>query len=224
MTSLVSRMATLQAPTIVSRLVRSTSSSIDLTTPGNETYGSLTLGGYDASRLTPNDVTFTLSSVDTHDLVVGVQSISYSDSKTDEIPLLAYGDGRLALIDSTLPNIWLPVPACDAFAEAFGLTFDSLNLIYIINNTMHDANLKNNASVTFQLGNFVTGGATVNITLPYASFDLNLTTNYPNILNTTAYFPLRQAQDSTQYTLGRAFLQEAYVDYPSHHVRIWSRD
>ena len=74
---------------------------------------------------------------------------------------------------------------------------------------MHDANIKNNASVTFQLANFVTGGNYVNITLPYSSFDLNLTTNYPDILNTTAYFPLRQAQDPSQYTIGRAFLQEA---------------
>lgn len=181
----------------------------------NETYGSLTLGGYDASRFITNDVSFSLSTVEEHDLVVGLQSITYSDSNTEGSPLISYGDGFLALIDSTLPNIWLPLSACDAFATAFGLTFNSLKLIYIINSTMHDANIKNNASVTFQLGNLDTGGAVVNITLPYASFDLNFTTNDPNVSNTTAYFPLRQAQQNTQYTLGRAFLQEAYliVDY-----------
>ena len=195
---------------------------MDLTTSGNRTYGSLTLGGYDASRFIANDVTFSLSSIETHDLVVGIQSISFSDSKTDDLPLISYGDGVNALIDSTLPDIWLPVSACEEFSAAFGLTFNELKLIYTINDTMHAANLKNNASVTFRLANFVTGGAYVNITLPYESFDLNLTTNYPDILNTTAYFPLRQAQDvSTQCTLGRAFLQESCVDYPRRDLRIW---
>ncbi|KAK6430696.1 hypothetical protein LTR95_013146 [Oleoguttula sp. CCFEE 5521] len=38
-------------------------------------------------------------------------------------------------------------------------------------------------------------------------FDLNMTVGY----TTEPYFPLKRAQNSTQYTLGRVFLQEAYV-------------
>jgi hypothetical protein len=173
---------------------------------GNKT-ASLTLGGYDASRLIENDVSFTLSSIETHDLVVGIQSITFSDSNTADVPLMPYGNGVLAFIDSTLPNLWLPQPGCDAFAQAFGLKFDDVHQSYAINDTMHDTNVKNNAIVTFQLGNFVTGGKTVNITFPYASFELTAT----NIINnkTTRYFPLRQADGPARYTLGRAFLQEA---------------
>jgi hypothetical protein len=175
----------------------------------NQTEGSLTFGGYDASRFIPNDVSFSLGNIDTRDLLVGLQSITFSNSTTHDQPLLPYGNGVLAFIDSTLPEIWLPVNACDAFAQYFGLEFNQIHLYYGINETMHEANIKQNASVTFQLGNYVTGGATAQITLPYASFDLNSTALIAG--NTTRYFPLRQALQSDQYTLGRAFLQEAYV-------------
>ncbi|MCJ1250960.1 hypothetical protein MMC30_008190 [Trapelia coarctata] len=180
---------------------------------GDKSFASLTLGGYDASKLVPNDVSFSLAGIATHDIVVGIQSVTFSNSKTTEMPLMAYGSGILAFIDSTLPNLWLPTPVCDAFAEAFGLTFVGLKLYYTINDTMHDANIQQNASVTFQLGNFVTGGNTVNITIPYSSFDLNSTALISG--NSTRYFPLRQANTPDQYTLGRVFLQEAFlsVDY-----------
>lgn len=176
--------------------------------PENRT-ASLTLGGYDASRLIPNDVSFTLASIETHDLVVGIQSITFSSSNTADVPLMPYGNSVLAFIDSTLPNLWLPRAVCDAFAQQFGLIFDAVHLLYTVNDTMHDANVKNDVHVTFQLANFITGGNSVNIIFPYASFDLNSTTLATN--KTTRYFPLRQADGLVQYTLGRAFLQEAYV-------------
>jgi hypothetical protein len=66
----------------------------------------------------------------------------------------------------------------------------------------------------------------VNITLPYDAFDLQL--SYPYLPNTTYadpskyYFPLRQAANETQYVLGRAFLQEAYLitDYERNNFSI----
>ncbi|CAL8584356.1 hypothetical protein XPA_009958 [Xanthoria parietina] len=48
----------------------------------------------------------------------------------------------------------------------------------------------------------------VDIILPYASFDL--IAKPPLLPNATSYFPLRRGNDS-QITLGRAFLQEAYI-------------
>ncbi|MCJ1396865.1 hypothetical protein MMC11_000055 [Xylographa trunciseda] len=182
---------------------------------------SLTLGGYDASMFVPNDVSFGLSQVDTRDIVVGLQSISFSSSNTTETPLLEYGSGFLTFIDTTLPNIWLPENVCNAFAQAFGLQYDALHLRYTINDTMHDANIKAKASATFQLANFVTGGSSVNITLPYSSFDLTLSP--PQVTNATRYFPIRQANEGAeQYTLGRAFLQEAYltVDYGNQNFSV----
>ncbi|RAL66809.1 hypothetical protein DID88_007592 [Monilinia fructigena] len=66
----------------------------------------------------------------------------------------------------------------------------------------------------------------VNITLPYAAFDW--WAEYPLVQNATRYFPLKRASDSSQITLGRVFLQEAYLiaDYErsqfSIHQRNWS--
>ncbi|KAL8646490.1 MAG: hypothetical protein Q9226_006829 [Calogaya cf. arnoldii] len=73
--------------------------------------------------------------------------------------------------------------------------------------------VKQNAEVTFKLGTSLNGGDTVSITLPYASFDLE--TGPPFVKSRRKYFPLRRAKDETQFTLGRAFLQEAFitVDY-----------
>jgi hypothetical protein len=72
-----------------------------------------------------------------------------------------------------------------------------------------------NPNVTFTLGNQLTGGPTVDIVLPYASFDLRISAPLYN--GNTTYFPLRPAPNDQTYTLGRVFLQEAYVtaDYNS---------
>jgi hypothetical protein len=67
-----------------------------------------------------------------------------------------------------------------------------------------------NPVLTFMLGNTVDGGQTVSIDLPYNAFDLQA--DYPIYPNATNYFPLRRASNDTQYTLGRVFLQEAYVN------------
>ena len=171
------------------------------------TTGSLTLGGYDASRFKPNDVSFTFEPNVNRDLVVGLQSISFSDSATSNMPLLPTGSGILALIDSTIPDLWLPAEVCSEFEKAFGISLDPIHSLYIVNDTQHEQLLKQNASVTFQLGNSVDGGSTVDVVLPYESFDLVI--GPPLLPNTTRYFPLHQASASSQYTLGRILLQEA---------------
>jgi hypothetical protein len=84
--------------------------------------GSLTLGGYDASRFTPNNLTFPFSTDDSRILTVGIQTIMASNTLRGVMSLLPVG--ILALIDSTVPEIWLPEAACTIFEQAFGLQFD----------------------------------------------------------------------------------------------------
>ena len=115
----------------------------------------------------------------------------------------------LALVDSTVPHIWLPEQSCKAFEKAFGITHDVGSDLYLINDTIHDALLKRDASISFQLSNTRNGGPAVNITLPYASFDLNVTGTVPYVRSPSRYFPLRRAQSDSQYTLGRTFFQES---------------
>lgn len=167
--------------------------------------GSLILGGYDQSRLVPNPLSISFAPDNDRDLVVGVQSIKATDQDGNSISLLS--KGILAYVDSTIPYIYLPLSACQAFEKAFDLTWDEDRELYLVNDTLHEKLLAKNASTTFTIGNGVSGGQTVDITLPYASFDL--IAEYPLVKNRTNYFPLKRAANDTQFTLGRTFLQEA---------------
>lgn len=167
--------------------------------------GQLVFSGYDTSRFTENGVSFTMAEDVTRDLVVGLQSISFSGS-TSAILLSSPID---IYIDSTDPNLWLPDEAVDAFEKAFNLTLDSASGLYLMDATQREALRNAKPQVTFRLSDVRSGGDTVAITLPYEAFDL--TAEYPLVPSTSYYFPLKRANSSAQYTLGRVFLQEAYV-------------
>lgn len=139
----------------------------------------------------------------TRDLVVILQSINYSGSTSATL----LSEPIDIFIDSTDPNLWLPEDVCDAFEEAFGLAIDDKTGLYLVNETHHNTLLDSDAEVTFRLSDVNSGGETVRIVLPYAAFDL--AAQYPLVDNTSYYFPLKRAANSTQYTLGRTFLQEA---------------
>ena len=133
-----------------------------------------------------------------------MQGITYSAGKT-QTSLLS--EGVLAQVDSTVPYLWLPQSVCTAFEDAFGIVWDPIHALYLVNDTLHETLLKENPSVVFQLANGISGGPSVNITLPYASFDLQV--EYPLVKSPTKYFPLQRAADDSAVTLGRTFLQEA---------------
>ena len=169
----------------------------------NKALGSLTLGGYDTSKFVPNDLTFAFNAADNRDLVVNIQQISFATSSTTKslsttsIP---------AFVDSTIPYFYLPLNICQQFESAFGITWDDQVQAYLVNDTLHTQLQNQNATVTFTLTNS-SSTHSVNISLPYAAFDLTAT--YPLLTNSSGYFPLMRASNATQYTLGRAFLQEA---------------
>ena len=167
--------------------------------------GSLTLGGYDESRFTPNPHSFTFAPDNDRDLVVGIQSITFSIPNGTTTSLLP--NGILSYVDSTIPYIYLPLEACKAFEKAFNLEYNATTELYPVSNSLRADLLAQNASITFTLGDDVNGGQAVNITLPYGSFDLLATS--PVVGDNTRYFPLKRAVNDTQYTLVRTFIQEA---------------
>jgi hypothetical protein len=189
-----------------------------LTTSGNgDTFGSLTIGGYDRSRFVQHDGSWLIDG--TNNLAVQLESISMTTAGTSQgllpTPIITY-------IDSSLPYIWLPKEACLLFEVAFGLEWDDTSQLYLVNDTLHQTLVQQNASLTFNLGG-MTGGSSsnVDITLPYAAFDLTAST--PLVTNTTRYFPLKRAANSTQYLMGRTFFQEAFViaDYERRNFSIF---
>ena len=172
---------------------------------------SLVLGGYDASKLVPaQNTSFGIESYG--QLLVNLQSITTETaSNSTLLPL-----NLTAKLDSGLSEIWLPPVACNLFENVFGIEFNSEVQRYLVNETLHNQLLSENASVSFSLLTGPSQPYTVNISLPYASFDLVLASQdlqpgspIPN--RTQRYFPLRRGDspDTTTYTLGRTFLQEA---------------
>lgn len=167
------------------------------------------MGGYDQNRFVANNVTIPMAPDNERDLLVYINGIGAADSANNVynslLPTAVY-----AFIDSTVAEIWLPMDACYAFEKAFGLSFDNTTQLYFVSDAQHSSLLKINPNITFA----ISGGPglqSVQITLPYSAFDQVAKSPYQGLTNDQKYFPLRRAVNDTQYTLGRTFLQEAYL-------------
>ncbi|KAL9593223.1 MAG: hypothetical protein Q9219_007639, partial [cf. Caloplaca sp. 3 TL-2023] len=170
-------------------------------------FGSLTLGGLDAARFHPNNVSFDLASDISRDLVVGMQSITSKESNGSTHLLLP--SPHFTFLDSTIPYIYLPLEACELFERVYGLVWNTTYKMYIVDDALHDDLATRNPDFRFEIGNSMTGGPTIEIKLPYVSFDLSYQPKVGS--DPIRYFPIQRAANDTQLTLGRAFLQEAYL-------------
>lgn len=182
------------------------------------TPASLTFGGYDANRGNNADggqdvLTVPMNAdpaVADGDLLIEVRGVGIGGVKPDAS--FVGGLPVTAVVDSLVPDMFLPDAACDYFEKQLGLVWDSPSRRYFINQTQHEKLLNLNSSISIALG--IPGGdrtASTTITLPYAAFDLNLTwpLNYIMGNATRRYFPLVRV--NRDYYLGRAFLQEVYL-------------
>ena len=186
---------------MTSSQVTDSDSSADITD------GFLILGGQDTASYISNNVQFSFAPDANNYLSVAIQSIT-SNTNGKSATLL---DGVIqVLVDSTIAEMWLPQSACNAFRDAFGLTFSPTNKLYLINDTAHDTNLKNNPTVSIKIANIPTASESVTISFQYKAFaQPYYDTNNPSY--SKRYFPIRLATDPIQFTLGRVFLQEAVL-------------
>ena len=148
---------------------------------------------------------------------------------SDSVKLLDYESDGLYTIDSSTPYLWLPASVCLQFEKALGLTYDERIELYTFagNPAQHEVLLDWNMTFNFMLADLPGSSKVISLNLPYAAFDLQLTYPFPGLNLTQGsgpmnYFPLRKAANSTQYTIGRAFLQETYltVDYERNNFSI----
>jgi hypothetical protein len=192
----------------------------------------------DTNRFEPNGVSFALApqqvpvvALNAITVKADPLSTSTSDPRWAKNPstLLGAADANLFTIDSSTPYLWLPETVCEAFAQAFGLTYNETLELYTFegNTTAHDTLVNWNMTFTFTLADLPQSTHSIDITLPYDAFDLQLSYPYPRLwANSTSpavnYFPLKRAANDTQYTLGRSFLQEAYltVDYERNNFSV----
>ena len=200
---------------------------------------SLVLGGFDANRFESHDITFDLDPnqspvVALNEITVTAQPLLSSNVSvrwsSNPMKLLGLGGTNLFTIDSSTPYLWLPEAACLEFERALGLTYDDSVELYTFgsNSTQHEVLADLNMTFHFTVADLPGSSNSVSLSLPYEAFDLQLSYPYPGLKATqssppTNYFPLRKAANHTQYTLGRAFLQETYlkVDYERHNFSVF---
>ncbi|KAK6435141.1 hypothetical protein LTR95_008679 [Oleoguttula sp. CCFEE 5521] len=173
----------------------------------NKSPASLTLGGYDSNRFNPTNLSIAMNVDNSRPLQIALQKVQARGNTGGDVDLLP--EGTFHFVDSTIPHIWLPQDAVNAFVSTFGLSYDSNTDLFLINDTMRQRNLQSMPTLYFSFGASLSGGATQTISLPYSAFDLQA--GYPFYENATNYFPIRVAHNDTQYTIGRTFFQEAYV-------------
>jgi hypothetical protein len=176
----------------------------------------LILGGSNLGRYSPNNISFQLDANQEPTVNLGGLTVSATGSAP-------WGPGKESLmlepalmqIDSTTPFIWLPEETCRQFERALGLTWNSTTNLYLLNNeTVHNTLVQLNLTFAFSLSPEAGSSDEVVIEVPYTSLDLEISFPYVNTTSFVKYFPIKRATES-QYTLGRAFLQNAYlvVDY-----------
>ncbi|KAL1625497.1 hypothetical protein SLS56_007319 [Neofusicoccum ribis] len=166
-------------------------------------FGSLTLGGYDSARFDNTSQTVAkFAGDDERDLTVLVNEITTNVSSE---PLVSQSIAMM--IDSTVPYLYLPDFAYKAFETAFNLEWNSTLQLYIMDATTHDALVDQNPEISFNVGS----SDPIIIRFPIQAFLLNA--SFPLVPGNQSqyYFPIKRANDTDQYTLGRVFLQEAYV-------------
>lgn len=195
---------------------------------------SLTLGGYDANRFEPHDVQFSLNAT-TRQPDVLIRSITASVSDTGRAPtawstssllLSSFNESMTATIDSSTPYLWLPPTVCDRFADALNLTWNETLGLYVFsdNDNLERYRSAPDLSFTFTLssldnrnnfGSPTNMSGIVNITVSSNAFIQSLQYPFENLIEYGApaipYFPLKRAEEGTRLTIGRSFLQEAYL-------------
>jgi hypothetical protein len=193
------------------------------------------LGGIDLNRFVPNDISFDLASGFQPVIAINAISVSSNPLSTaatkptwSQSTLQQSAQAELYTIDTSTPFLWLPEKVCDAFAQSLNLTYNQTLQLYLYSNGTDPSALTDwNLNFTFTLADLPGSSKSLDISLPFNAFNHQLSFPFP-ALNATYgspavnYFPIRKAANNTQYTIGRVFLQEAYlaVDYERNNFSI----
>lgn len=183
---------------------------------------SLWIGGYDQSRVLGTisaqsyDVESYLFAIDLLDMGIGVDHGDSPFSYSKREGILAEANPSLSnalsvVMNPAAPYLAFPNSTCTAIVKdlpviynaKYGLYFwdvDAPQYARIINSPTY-------LSFTFRASGTITTNLTINV--PFRL--LNLTLEAPLIKEPTTYFPCQLPQRGNQYSLGRAFLQAAFI-------------
>lgn len=168
--------------------------------------GSLTLGGYDASRFDSAQVlNVGFSSDSTRDMMVQIDGIT-TNMTSKASTLLS--DSVSAFVDTTVSDLWLPLTVCQQFEDVLGIIWNSTDKLYYLNSSQAGILTNSNPVVTFTLSD-PASQQSMNFVIPYQAFAQNATwPRYSDYPNSIPYFPLRRAANQSQITIGRVLFQE----------------
>jgi hypothetical protein len=182
--------------------------------------GSAFVGGYDQSRVlgevTAQSYALYSLPIDLLDIGIGVAEGASPFTYPSKSGLLAQGNSSIGvalpvLIEATIPYLYLPGSTCDAIASQLPVTFQADYGLYFWNTSdpqyMRIVTSPSYLSFTFRMNRSDSQNMTINV--PFKL--LNLTLEEPLAHTPIQYFPCRPMTNGASYTLGRAFLQAAFV-------------
>ena len=181
---------------------------------------SLWLGGYDASRIVgPVSVQIVIGNwwvIDLLDIGIGVDHGASPFPHASQYGILADGNSSIhksipVAMNPLAPYLALLDSTCAAIAKHLPVTYQAKYGLYFWNVDDHQyeriVSSPSYLRFTFRASGLPT--ASFEIKVPFQLLNLNL--GPPLIEKATAYFPCQPPQDNSMYSLGRAFLQAAFL-------------
>ena len=184
-------------------------------------HGSMILGGYDQSRVLQEVGTFSLGPVgplvSINDVFLGVESGLSPFAQPNNISLWHGFDedgAREVIVNPSVPYMFLPVAVCEAAAQYLPLTWNRGLGLYTWNPGDQFSRLVGSPGF---MAIVLADNNAENITIKVPLQLLNLTMSPPIVDTVTQYFPCRPTDVARDYTLGRAFLQAAFLGFEFEH-------
>lgn len=190
---------------------------------GSATLGpplSLWLGGYDQSRIVgPVSVQVLKDvdpSIDLLDIGIGVEHGASPFAFRSRGKILAEGNSSISrsiplIMNPNAPYLAVPNSTCAAIAKNLPVTYNPKYGLYFWNVTdpLYNRIVRSPSYLSFTFR--AAGLDTANITIKVPFQLLNLTLDAPLVTTPIQYFPCQPPQDSDKWSLGRAFLQAAFI-------------
>lgn len=181
---------------------------------GRGAQGSVILGGYDENRMIRNEVVFPFHEDVELVHTVWVESINWVDKLKGNISFDVSQTNYTSHIDSTRPFIYLPPVIYDKLSENLDLQYDNQTKSLIVPDEKQMEFKIRDPIMSFTvtpLNRDKIPNKSVTIQIPYSSLLLKMDYPIAKKNQSVRYVPIRKASDSSQYVLGRTFLQNAYI-------------
>lgn len=183
---------------------------------------SLWVGGYDQSRVLGSvssqsyDSQYNFFAIDLLDIGIGVDHGGSPFSYSARENILAEGNSSMpktlsVAMNPAAPYLVLPQSTCAAIAKDLPVTFNAKYGLYFwdVDDPQYSRIVTSPSYLSFTFR--ASGISNVNLTINVPFQLLNLTLDAPLIKKPTPYFPCQPPQLTEQYSLGRAFLQAAFL-------------